>query len=370
MRQLNCTDTLVAAPEDGADGKMGSSIFFAGDWNSSMNYVLTEELRPYVKYGNKYYLRKGTSSDCINKNPLSDVQGENRYWSYTEKQSLILARKIAADEIDVTDLVVRNLKTSSGKVDIRDNGSLKAQDVEITGTFKAAIGDVYPGYGSWGDEDTPITSISEVLENNDYFVFYGNSLNSHCEDTIPLLEKYVGRKVYLMVDDQNDLTVKGRFYYGSAVRYSIFFSKQFVEMFCTKINGVIYWVVLQVHELNTSSRYGLPHKSLAYGKVNTSNLSNSTIKTFDGSKLTLTQMTKGDGGVYSTKISLPTSWFRSADEIYVQVTGIGSSTNNLGHSLFANVRSINRYYIEIILADDFSWNNGEFFFEIKNINQF
>ena len=369
MKTIHATDTLIAAPEDGKDGDVGPSIFYAGDWNPEIDYVKTKAFCPYVKLNGRCYLRKGAIESCLNKNPLTDVQGENKYWSYTEKQSLILARKIQADEIDVTDLVVRNVATSSGKVKIHDEGSMEAEDVVLKGTFKTNIGEVYPGTIVI-DGPQVINSIAEVLDKNDYFIFYGNSMNGATEDTIPVNKKYVGRKVYLMVDDQNDLTLNGRFYYGSSVRTSIFFSKQFVEMFCAEINGTIYWIVLQVHELNTSSRYGLAYKTLAYGRVNTSSLGSSFIKTFDGSKLTVTTGVKGEDGVYSTRIYFPSSWFREDSEVYVQATGIGSSTNNIGHSLFANVRYVTKSYVEIVLADDYTWNNGEFFFEVKNNKQF
>ena len=88
----------------------------AGPWSPSITYRKSKEVVPYVWVWNEksntrqFFILNAESS--IGDDPLEDnQQGSGSIWRYNEYASLLLARKIQADEIDVDNLIAKKLQT-------------------------------------------------------------------------------------------------------------------------------------------------------------------------------------------------------------------------------------------------------------------
>lgn len=82
--------TVVAHEHDGDDGQRGKAgrfYYFAGDWNSSTTYVMTDTQAPYVKASNgSFYMldnagNGGSNVNSTNQNPTNSSYGNGKPWS-------------------------------------------------------------------------------------------------------------------------------------------------------------------------------------------------------------------------------------------------------------------------------------------------
>lgn len=95
---LKCTsvsETAIAGdviahehePQDGKPGRAGRFYYFAGDWNSSTTYVMTDTQAPYVKASNgSFYMldnagNDGSNVNSTNQNPTNSSYGNGKPWS-------------------------------------------------------------------------------------------------------------------------------------------------------------------------------------------------------------------------------------------------------------------------------------------------
>ena len=83
------TGTCLSHVKDGlqgARGKAGRFYYFAGDWNSSASYVMTDTQAPYVKRGNSFYMldnagNGGTNVTSTNQDPSNASYGNGKPWT-------------------------------------------------------------------------------------------------------------------------------------------------------------------------------------------------------------------------------------------------------------------------------------------------
>ena len=125
------------------------------------------------------------------------------------------------------------------------------------------------------------------------------------------------------------------------------------------------WIVLTRTNLGTKYSYGHDVKALAMGTVSWSD-SNMVAKgmTFDGSGLTCTHKATG---IYEITFG-NTEWFRSEEDVFVLLTGYGSTdiATGKGNQVYANLYSKSTTGFEVRLADDASLNDGGFNFVVMN----
>lgn len=81
------TVNIVTDGTNGQRGKAGRFYYFAGDWNSSTTYVMTDTQAPYVKASNgSFYMldnagNGGSNVNSTNQNPTNSSYGNGKPWS-------------------------------------------------------------------------------------------------------------------------------------------------------------------------------------------------------------------------------------------------------------------------------------------------
>lgn len=116
--------TLVRDGEQGKQGEPGPMPGNYGEWDKNIEYVKDSTVQPFVWVnflGNRVFFMLVADRDK-GTHPIEDNEnGEGKIWRYSEKHQLILARKIQADEIDVSNLIAEKVQTqkSGPRVEIQ-----------------------------------------------------------------------------------------------------------------------------------------------------------------------------------------------------------------------------------------------------------
>lgn len=142
-------------------------------------------------------------------------------------------------------------------------------------------------------------------------------------------------------------------------------SREMVELIGYGDDRTFYgWIVVRRIDLGSTKRYGRGLKVLAQGMVSgySSGVSIS-YKTFDGSSMSVTRLSEG-----RYKISFSSTWFSSASDCLVMLTGYGYSSGSSTAPIKATLTSRNTTSIIVDTSDDASRNDGSFMFYISNLN--
>ena len=176
----------------------------------------------------------------------------------------------------------------------------------------------------------------------------------------------------------------GKYFYENGRCYTTFQS----TYGCTEMLGYgdedffSGWIVLNRSRIAAYVNYGRELTPVAIGKVDGStsgSASFATLKVCDtGDKVDGSNIMKvthaGVTGFYY--LDCPVGWFAKKEDIYVDVTGIGSSVGETGTwpvkaSVYDIDDEISRFYYRITIAvsDDSSANDGSFYFKLYNMAQ-
>lgn len=135
------------------------------------------------------------------------------------------------------------------------------------------------------------------------------------------------------------------------------------------------WIVISRTLFQVSKNYGRQLNTVALGRISAEGtLLNSRVAYGKTGDIVVKHTGKG---IYT--ITLPLEWFRSTNEIHISVTGYGNVSFEVAgdardeYPIYANVNSIERtdtdYVITMKTCGNGVLNDGSFFFEIHNINQ-
>jgi hypothetical protein len=142
-------------------------------------------------------------------------------------------------------------------------------------------------------------------------------------------------------------------------------SREMVELIGYGDDRTFYgWIVVRRIDLGSTKRYGRGLKVLAQGMVSGySSGASISYKTFDGSSMSVTRLSEG-----RYKISFSSTWFSSASDCLVMLTGYGYSSGSSTAPIKATLTSRNTTSIIVDTSDDASRNDGSFMFYISNLN--
>ena len=142
-------------------------------------------------------------------------------------------------------------------------------------------------------------------------------------------------------------------------------SREMVELIGYGDDRTFYgWIVVRRIDLGSTKRYGRGLKVLAQGMVSGySSGANISYKTFDGSSMSVTRLSEG-----RYQISFSSTWFSSASDCLVMLTGYGYSSGSSTAPIKATLTSRNTTSIIVDTSDDASRNDGSFMFYISNLN--
>ncbi|CDB10935.1 putative uncharacterized protein [Bacteroides sp. CAG:633] len=142
-------------------------------------------------------------------------------------------------------------------------------------------------------------------------------------------------------------------------------SREMVELIGYGDDRTFYgWIVVRRIDLGSTKRYGRGLKVLAQGMVSGySSGASISYKTFDGSSMSVTRLSEG-----RYQISFSSTWFSSASDCLVMLTGYGYSSGSSTAPIKATLTSRNTTSIIVDTSDDSSRNDGSFMFYISNLN--
>lgn len=158
----------------------------------------------------------------------------------------------------------------------------------------------------------------------------------------------------------------GKFFFEDGIAKSeLKQSRELVELLGYGTPQEFYgWIVVRRIDIMTSYSYGRSLKILAQGQVSGYNTgaSMSAQRTFDGSQLSVERIAEGQ-----YKVTFPKKWIHAKEDYMVMATGFGYSPGNTT-PIKASVAQRELGFFIIDTSDDSSRNDGSFFFQITNIN--
>lgn len=158
----------------------------------------------------------------------------------------------------------------------------------------------------------------------------------------------------------------GKYFFEDGLSKSILtVSREMVELIGYGDDRTFYgWIVVRRIDLGSTKRYGRGLKVLAQGMVSGySSGASISYKTFDGSSMSVTRLSAG-----RYQISFSSTWFSSASDCLVMLTGYGYSSGSSTAPIKATLTSRNTTSIIVDTSDDDSRNDGSFMFYISNLN--
>ncbi|MFI3294319.1 MAG: hypothetical protein SNI70_12500 [Rikenellaceae bacterium] len=164
-----------------------------------------------------------------------------------------------------------------------------------------------------------------------------------------------------------DITApSGKYFYEDGIaKTKLNMSREYVELMGYGDDKTFFgWIVVTKLNLMTSSRYGKPVKVLAQGRVTgTSSSASITYKTFDNTTMSVSRI-----GTGKYKISYSSTWGLSISNAVINLTGYGYSYGSSSAPIKASVYGVYSTYMYVNASDDASNNDGSFFFQIMNMN--
>lgn len=158
----------------------------------------------------------------------------------------------------------------------------------------------------------------------------------------------------------------GKFFYEDGIAKSeLKQSRELVELLGYGTPQEFYgWIVVRRIDIMTKYSYGRGLKILAQGQVMGWNngASMSAQRTFDGSSLSVERIGEG-----KYKVTFPTKWIHAKENYIVMLTGFGYAHGG-STPLKASLAQREFGYFVVDTSDDASRNDGSFFFQITNLN--
>ena len=158
----------------------------------------------------------------------------------------------------------------------------------------------------------------------------------------------------------------GKYFYEDGIaKSSIRFSRELIELLGYGDSSTFFgWIVVNRQNLMTKSRYGKNLRVIAQGKVSGYSSSASiSYKTFDNTYMSVSRISTG-----RYKVTFSSSWGVDTNKLVIMLTGVGYSSGSSSAPIKATVNGIYSTYFYVETSDDSSKNDGSFFFQITNMN--
>lgn len=337
-----------------------------------------EQYLDVVLYNNYYYVCKKSHSKTANNYPGSSTSEAQGLWQLGDAVQLVATKILLAEYALVKNLGVEVIDMR----DANDNILFQAKNGVVTcktGNFENVnikgklTGSVRNPFVSAGDSfDTDYGDNVAMLSSGGSWVW---------AYSLPWDAGQSGRKITIANCFWNGTNSSGAagisapsgkyFYENGERKTELRLNREIVELIGYGTSTTFYgWVVLSRDYVTPTYKYGRPLRCLAMGRV-TGRTSNGTCTvsatTFDGSTITASRTAQG---LYT--VSMPSSWFSSADHVHVMLTGVGnelnSSSTDAGGLIKATLKSRTSSAFVVGLSDDATGNDGSFDFMIFNRN--
>lgn len=301
-------------------------------------------------------------ANSITKNSVSlgsdGTISNGSYWSLKNDGSGFVAK----GNITWTNTGVMTIKTANIESSVLKN-------VKITGTVRQpwARSGIYVNIGGNSSETLTFDNVAGGASGG----WEDGSLNSMLSWTL----NDSGRIMRIANWKFNGKTFTGKatvsapsgkyFFEDGLSKSTLTVSREMVELIGYGDDRTFYgWIVVRRIDLGSTKRYGRGLKVLAQGMVSGySSGASISYKTFDGSSMSVTRLSEG-----RYRISFSSTWFSSASDCLVMLTGYGYSSGSSTAPIKATLTSRNTTSIIVDTSDDASRNDGSFMFYISNLN--
>ena len=301
-------------------------------------------------------------ANSITKNSVSlgsnGTISNDSYWSLKNDGSGFVAK----GNITWTNTGVMTIKTANIESSVLKN-------VKITGTVRQpwARSGIYVNIGGNSSETLTFDNVAGGASGG----WEDGSLNSMLSWTL----NDSGRIMRIANWKFNGETFTGKatvsapsgkyFFEDGLSKSTLTVSREMVELIGYGDDRTFYgWIVVRRIDLGSTKRYGRGLKVLAQGMVSGySSGASISYKTFDGSSMSVTRLSEG-----RYQISFSSTWFSSASDCLVMLTGYGYSSGSSTAPIKATLTSRNTTSIIVDTSDDASRNDGSFMFYISNLN--
>ena len=247
-------------------------------------------------------------------------------------------------EVNATSGSIRNMSMLNVKI----SGALRSPFSTAQGSFDTGYSDNVVMMSSGGGWIDAFSLPWDALQSGRRITLVNYKWGSTVSDGVVGISAPSGKWFFIEGQQKNELQI----------------SREAIELLGYGDSQNFYgWIVMARIDLMPRYSYGHGLKVLAMGKVTgTTSGASLSYKSFDGKPMSVTRVSQG-----KYRINFPTTWFFQTSDCFVMVTPTsliygGSNPNR------ATVTTVGNGYFEVILADDFSLNDGNLNFTISNFN--
>ena len=364
--------------ETGDKGDMGATLRGPQAWSDcAVGYnfykgAAGEAWKDVVLYNNNYYVCTKSHTKTASNYPGSTTSENQGLWQLGDRIALV-----ASDILLTTYALVKNLGVET--IDMKDgqgnilfqakNGNVTCktgtfENVNITGKLKGSVRNPFVSAGDSFDTDYG-DNVAMLSSGGGWVWAY----------SLPWDAGQSGRKITIANCFWNGSNSYGAagitapsgkyFYENGEKKTELQLNREIVELIGYGTSTTFYgWIVLSRDYVTPTYKYGRPLRCLAMGRV-TGSTSGASIsaRAFDGSTLTVSRQ---GTGLY--RIALPSGWFSSSTDVLAMLTGVGYVAGSSTAPCKATTVTRTTTYIDVLVSDDDTANDGSFDFMIYNYN--
>lgn len=345
---------------------------YAGEWVSGTAYMYANGVRHVVRAkksasGEKTFFRLKKRTSPTGYVSTSEPYSDTTYWEEASYLKFVATDLMLAEEVITDKLTVSKIRGAGGKFILDANGNVTGigcvfDKVKVTGSlrnpFSVASGSFDVSYsdnvavissgGGWVDVYSLPWDISQsgrVIRIVNYK--WGSTTSSGSASIGAAPDKY--------------------FFEDGITKSELNISRELITLLGYGDSSTFYgWIVVNRIDLATTKRYGHNLKALAHGTIigTSSTASLSNVRSFDKSSLSVSRQ-----GVGWYRLTFPSTWFNSAEsDLGLILTGriIYDGTAPAKGS----IKTISSTYVDILVSDDHTVNDGTVDFLIYNRDDF
>jgi len=354
----------LRGPQAWADCAVGYAFQSGGTGETYLDVVL---------YNNYYYVCKKPHSKTANNYPGSATSESQGLWQLGDSVQLIATKIMLAEYALVKNLGVEVIDMKDGQGNIlfqAKNGNVTCktgtfENVNITGKLKGSVRNPFVSAGDSFDTDYG-DNVAMLSSGGGWVWAY----------SLPWDATQSGRKLVLANCFWNGTNSQGAagisapsgkyFYENGEQKSELRLNREIVELIGYGTSSTFYgWIVLKRDYVIPNYKYGRPVRCLAMGSVT---------GTSSGASISYTAYRSGTfsvsrQGAGKYRLSWPSGWFSSADDVMIMLTGVGRAYGSTSEACIkATLITRTTTYVDVETSDDATNNDGSFDFMLFNKN--
>ena len=345
---------------------------YAGEWASGTAYMYANGVRHVVRAkksasGEKTFFRLKKRTSPTGYVSTSEPYSDTTYWEEASYLKFVATDLMLAEEVITDKLTVSKIRGAGGKFILDADGNVTGigcvfDKVKVTGSlrnpFSVASGSFDVSYSD---------NVAVISSGHGWVDVY----------SLPWDISQSGRVIRIVNYKWGSTTSSGSASIGAApdkyffedgiTKSELNISRELITLLGYGDSSTFYgWIVVNRIDLATTKRYGHNLKALAHGTIigTSSTASLSNVRSFDKSSLSVSRQ-----GVGWYRLTFPSTWFNSAaSDLGLILTG--RIIYNGTAPAKGSIKTISSTYVDILVADDDTVNDGTVDFLIYNRDDF